>query len=114
MFNNRNRERRTNPVMKTLVNFATIISTVITCISLAYHKIISFQIAALIMLGTVIFVAMGNNISKIVLACAALFLFVLYYSGGSSPYFSALMGQMLGLVIVLIALYIMIRSFFKK
>ncbi len=116
MFGNRNRynDRPRTPLMKTLVNIATIVSTSITCISLAYHKILSIQIAALIMLGVVIFVALGNNLSKIVLACVALFLFVLYYSGGQDENFSALMKQMLALIIVLIGIYIIIRTFFRK
>jgi hypothetical protein len=117
MFGSQNRNnngRRRNSLTKTLVNIATIVSTTVVCLRLTYYKIIPFQIAALIMLGTVIFVALGNNLSKIVLSCAALFLFVLYYSGGSNPYFSALMGQVLGLIIILIALYIMIRSLFRK
>lgn len=116
MFGNSDKydDRPRRPLMKTLVNIATIVSTTITCISLAYHQILSIQVAALIMLGVVIFVALGNNLSKIVLACIALFLFVLYYSGGNNQYFSALMTQMLTLIIVLIGIYIMIRSLFKK
>ena len=83
MFGNRNRyndrNQRGNSFTKTIVNIATIVSTAVTCIRLAYYGILSIQVAALIMLGVVVFVALGNNIAKVVLAAAALFLFVLLY-----------------------------------
>lgn len=116
MFRNKDRykDRPRTPLIKTLVSIATIVSTTITCINLAYHQILSIQVAALVMLGVAIFVALGNNLSKIVLACVALFLFVLYYSGGNNQYFSTLMTQILAQIIALIGIYIMIRSIFKK
>jgi hypothetical protein len=116
MFGNRNRynDRPRTPLMKTLVNIATIVTTTVTCIRLAYYGILSIQIAALIMLGVVVFVALGNNVAKIVLAVAALFLFVLLYSYGDKAAFSQLMTQMLTLIIVLIGLYVMIRGIFKQ
>jgi hypothetical protein len=111
---NRSQNRGKALLMKTLVNIATIISTSITCVSLTYQKILSIQVAALIMLGVVIFVALGNNLSKIVLACVALFLFVLYYSGGNNSHFTNLMTHMLTLIIVLIGLYVIIRAIFRR
>jgi hypothetical protein len=96
------------------VNIATIVSATVTCVRLANYGIISIQWAALIMLGVVAFVALGNNLSKIVLAAAALFLFVLLYSDGDKATFSQLMTQMLTLIIVLIGLYVMIRGIFKR
>lgn len=118
MFGNRNRyndrNQRGNSFTKTLVNIATIVSTAVTCIRLAYYGILSIQTAALIMLGVVVFVALGNNVAKIVLAGAALFLFVLLYSYGDKEAFSQLMTQMLTLIIVLIGLYVMIRGIFRR
>ena len=97
-----------------MVNIATIVSTSVTCIRLTYYGILSVQTSALIMLGVVVFVALGNNIAKIVLAGAALILFVLLYSQGNSIAFSQLMTQMLTLILVLVGLYIMVRSIFKR
>lgn len=118
MFGNRDRyndrNQRGNSFTKTLVNIATIVSTAVTCIRLAYYGILSIQTAALIMLGVVVFVALGNNVAKIVLAAAALFLFVLLYSYGDKEAFSQLMTQMLTLIIVLIGLYVMIRGIFRR
>jgi len=108
------RDRRGNSFTKTLVNIATIVSTAVTCIRLAYFGIVSVQVAALIMLGVVVFVALGNNASKIILAAAALFLFVLLYSYGDKEAFSQLMTQMLALIIVLIGIYVMIRGLFRR
>ena len=72
------------------------------------------QWAALILLGVVAFVALGNNVAEIVLARAVLFLFVLLYSHGDKTAFLQLMIQMLTLIIVLLGLYVMIRGIFKR
>jgi hypothetical protein len=116
MYNNRNNNRNQSggSFTKFIVNIATIVSTAITCIRLAYYNILSIQWAALIMLGVVIFLSIGNNLAKIVLAAVALFLFVLLYSYGDKAAFSQLMTQMLTLIIVLIGLYIMIKGLFRR
>jgi len=116
MFGSRYRDKnqRNNSFTKTLVNIATIISTAITCIRLAYNQTISIQTAALIMFGVVVFVALGNNLAKIVLTAVALFLFISVYSHGDKAEFLQLSKQTLTLIIVLIGLYLMIRSFFKR
>ena len=64
-------EKKSNPI-KTLVNIATIISTTITCFRLYLMDILAFNSTMIIILATVIFVALGNNAAKIILACAAL------------------------------------------
>ena len=114
MLFNSNRNGRSNSTMRTLVNISTIVSSVITCLSLVFHKFISIQIALLIMLSVVVFVALGNNLSKIVLTGIALFLFVAYYSYGNKEQFNALLTQMLTLIIVLIWIYFIIRGYFKR
>ncbi len=108
------KKKKKTPLTKTLVNIATIISTSVTCISLVFRKVIPIQIALVIMVGTAVFVALGNTLSKIVLACTALFLFVLYYSNGNTNHFSALMKEMVTLILVMLCVYILVRSFFKK
>jgi hypothetical protein len=118
MFFNRSRDRyrtrQRNSTTKTLVDIATIASTAITCIRLAYHDIVSISVAVLVMLGVVIFVAIGTNISKIVLVAAALFLFVLVYSGGNKEQFTVLMTQVGALILALMGIYIIIRGFFRR
>ncbi len=114
MFGNRNKDQQGNSFTKTLVNIATIISMAITCIKLAYNGIVSIEIAVFIMVGVVVFVALGNNLAKVVLVVAALFLFVLLYSYGDKAAFLQIMAQMLTLIIVLIGLYIMFRGFFGR
>lgn len=104
--------KKSSPV-KTLVNIATIVSTTVICFRLYLMGILPFNYTAIIILATVIFVALGNNAAKIILACAALILFVLLYSGGTKEGFSALMGSMLTLICVLAGLYIMLRSMFR-
>ena len=118
MFGNRNRydnrNRRDSSVTKTLVNIATIVSTTVTCVRLAYYGIVSVQTAGLIMLGVVIFVALGNNAAKIILAAVALILFVLLYSYGNKEAFLQLMTSMLTLILILIGIYIVIRGVFRR
>jgi len=114
MFGNRYKNQRSNSFTKTLVNIATIVSTAITCIRLAYNQILSVEVAALIMFGVVVFVALGNSLAKVVLVVVALFLFFSVYSNGDKAAFLQLFKQMLTLIIVLIGLYLMIRSFFRR
>lgn len=109
-----NPKQRGNSFTKTLVNIATITSATVTCIRLAYYGILSIETAALIMFGVVAFVALGNNLSKIVIAAAALILFVLLYSHGNKAAFEQLMTQMLTLILVLVGIYIMIRAMFRR
>lgn len=104
-------EKKSNPI-KTLLNIATIISTTITCFRLYLMDILALNSTMIIILATVIFVALGNNAAKIILACAALILFVLLYSGGTKEGFLALMQSMLTLILVLTGLYIMLKGLF--
>ena len=64
--NDRKKHEHQSSTMKTLVNIATIVSATVTCIRLAFYGIISIQTAGLIMIGVVVFVAIGNNVSKII------------------------------------------------
>jgi hypothetical protein len=114
MFGNRNRNQRGSSITKTIVNITTIASTAMTCIRLAYHGILSIQLAALIMLGVVVFLALGNNLAKILLTVIALFLFCKVYAQGDKTLFLQLLAQMFTLIIVLIGLYIMVRGFFRR
>lgn len=110
MFGNRNRyynkNQKGNSIAKTIVNISTIVSTTVASVRLAYYGIISIQWALLIMLGVVVFVALGNNLAKVVLSAAALFLFVLLYSYGDKLAFSQIMTQMLTLIITLVGIYV--------
>ena len=107
--NDRKKHESQSSPMKTLVNIATIISATVTCMRLAFYGILSIQTAGLIMIGVVVFVAIGNNVSKILLAVAALFLFILLYSAGNKQNFSFLMCSMLSLILVLVGLYVIIK-----
>ncbi len=96
------------------MNIATIVSTVVTCVRLTYYEIISIQVAVLIMLGVVIFVALGTNIAKVILAASALFLFVLMYSYGDKEAFTQIMTQMLALIIALLGIYVILRGAYRN
>ena len=104
-------ESKSSP-MKALVNIAAIVSAVVTCMRLAFYGIISIQTAGLIMIGVVVFVAIGNNVSKIMLAMVALLLFTLLYSSGNKHNFSVLMGSMLSLILVLVGVYVILKAAF--
>ena len=112
--NDRKKHESQSSPLKTLVNIATIVSATVTCMRLAFYEILSIQTAGLIMIGVVVFVAIGNNISKIILAVAALFLFTLLYSAGNKHNFSVLMSSMLSLILVLVGLYVIIKGVFGR
>lgn len=114
LFSAQKKEVKKSSPVKTLVNIATIISATVTCFRLFLMGIFSIKTAAIVILAIVIFVALGNNAAKIILACAALILFVLLYSGSTREGFNALMGSMITLICVLAGLYIMLRGLFRS
>lgn len=114
LFNRRRyREERRGPA-STLVNIATMVTTAVTCIRIAYLGIVSVEVAIVIMLGVVILVALGNDAAKIILAASALLLFVLLYSRGDKAQYTQLLSQMLAIILVLVGIYVMVRGFFRR
>jgi hypothetical protein len=113
LFSPQKKEVKKSSPVKTLVNLATIASATITCFRLFLMGIFSIKTVVIVILAIVIFLALGNNAAKIILACAALILFVLLYSGGTREGFNALMGSMLTLICVLAGVYIMLRGLFR-
>jgi len=111
LFHTHKKEERPG-VVRTLLNIATIVSTTITCISLCSLGVFSIKTAAIIILAVVIFVALGNNAAKIILACIALILFMLIHSGGTSQGFEALLTRMVSLIAVLVVIYFIVRNIF--
>ena len=87
------------PPLKALVNIATIASAVITSLRLAFWGVISAKTAFFIMIGVVVFVALGNNLSKIVLAIIAVVLFSLLGAAGNPQKFQTLLMLILTLII---------------
>jgi hypothetical protein len=112
LFHTQKKEDERPGVVRTLLNIATIISTTITCISLCSLGIFSIKTAIIVILAVVIFVALGNNAAKIILACIALILFILIHSGGTSQGFRALLSGMVSLIAVLVVIYFIIRNIF--
>ncbi len=110
----RKKEAKKQGFIKTLVNIASIISAVITCLRLTIYGLITVETSVLIMLAVVVFVAIGNNISKIILSIIALAIFVLLYSGATNVAFTSLLKSVLTLIIIFIGVYIIIRSLFGR
>lgn len=113
LFSTQKKEVKKSSPLKTWVNIATIASASITCLRLHMMGIFSINTSMIVTLIIVIFVALGNNVAKIILASAALILFVLLNSGGTKEGFNALMGGMLTLICVLAGLYFMLRALFR-
>ncbi len=99
---------------RTLANIATIVSSSITCIELAIQKIISPEFSAIIMVGVVFFVIMGNVLAKVALACIAVFIFAKLYSGGDTNQFNSILSMLMALFLVLLAIYIMVKGLFGR
>ena len=111
--NKKERKEKTS-IWANVVNIATIVSASVTCIRLTYYHILSIQIAALILIAVTLFVALGNDIGKVLIAGASLFLFILLYSYGDKHQFTMLFGAMLSLIIALCGIYIMLKGLFGK
>ncbi len=105
-------KQATSPV-KTIVNIATIASTVITCLRLVVYGIFSIKTAAWVMIAVVVFVAIGNSISKVVLAIAAILLFCILYSSGSAEGFQAMITGVITLILILTGLYFLLKGLFR-
>ena len=113
LFSSQKKEVKKTSLVKTLVNIATITSASISCIRLYLMGIFSINTALIVTLAVVIFVALGSNAAKIILACAALIIFVLLNSGGTREGFMALMSSLITLICILAGIYIMIQGLFR-
>jgi hypothetical protein len=97
-----------------LSGIASICSTAIACISLAYNGFLSLEWTAFIMVGVVVMTAIGNVATKLGISAVAIFLFAKFISHGNEGQFKNMLGAILALLIALIGLYNIIKSIFKK
>ncbi len=113
LFSAQKKEVKKSSLVKTLVNMATIASATITCLRLYLMGIFSINTAMIVTLAVLIFVALGNNAAKIILACAALILFTLLYSGGTKHGFYKLLDSIFILIGVFTGIYLVLNGMFK-
>jgi len=107
-------QRQKKSFFSNLSSIASICSTAIVCISLAYNGILSLELTAIIMVAVVVMTAIGNAATKLGITTVAIFLFAKYVSHGNEAQFQGVLGAILALLIALIGLYIIIKSIFKK
>lgn len=110
----RKKTYRKKSITTVVLNIATIISTVVISLKLTIYGIVSIETAGLVMVGVVIFVAIGNSVAKIILSIVALLLFVALYSQGNNEAFAVLLQGVLTIVVMLIGLYIIIKGIFGR
>ena len=96
-----------------ITGISGIVTATLLCIRLAYAGIISVQTAALIIVGVVIFNALGSNVIKIIQSIAAVWLFS-KVNTNSPEEFREVIFLILQLGIVLLGIYIMVKGLFRK
>lgn len=106
-------ERKKRTSARDILNVATIISSTVVCIKLALWGIFSLETALLVMIGVVVFVAIGNAYAKLALSLIAVYLLLKSQAGFSPEAFSAALAPMIALLLVLLGIYIMLRGLFK-
>ena len=92
---------------------ASIVSATVISLKMAYHGVISVEIAAAIIVGVVAMVAISNAVTKLILGLIALGLFALYSTNGQSEAFSEAIGSIILLLVVVVGLFIVLRGLFK-
>ncbi|PIB28299.1 hypothetical protein BFP78_00130 [Gaetbulibacter sp. 5U11] len=96
------------------INIATIISIALATIKAAYFNIISIEIAALILIGSVILLAIGSSISKIIIALVSAYVFFKSTTNGDELAFTEAFTYFIALVIVLFGFYVMFGGMSRK
>lgn len=109
----RNDRRSRGTSMKDILNVATIISATVVCIKLLIWGIFSMKTALLVMIGVVVFVAIGNPFAKLALSLIAVYLLLMSQAGFSAEALSAAFTPIFTLLIMLIGLYIILRGLFR-
>ena len=99
--------------MKDILNVATIISATVVCIKLLIWGIFSMKTALLVMIGVVVFVAIGNPFAKLALSLIAVYLLLMSQAGFSMEAFSAALTPIIALLVMLVGLYIILRGLFR-
>jgi hypothetical protein len=111
LFNNQTPAK--NSPLRSLLNIATIISVTVVSIKLIWYNIVSLETGALIIIGSVVLVALGNHLSKLVLCGVGVWLFLQQFSEGNPEQFYLLLETLFTLCILLIGIYYLIRTVFK-
>jgi hypothetical protein len=106
------RQKRTTSA-KDVLNVATIISSAVVCIKLALWGVFEAETAVLVMVGVVVLVALGNVFAKLSLALLAVYFLLKSQAGFSQEALISAATPMIALLIVLIGIYVMVKSLFK-
>lgn len=107
----RKKEKRTTT--RDILNVSTIISSTVVCVKLALWGIFTLETAVLVMIGVVVFVAIGNAYAKLALSLVAVYLLLKSQAGFTTEAFNSALGSMIALLLVLLGIYIMLRSLFR-
>lgn len=97
-----------------IVNIATIISIALTTIKAAYYGYITIEVAALILVGSVILLALGNSVSKLIIAVIGAYAFFKMTSNGDEIAFQVAITYFIGLLVALFGIYVMFGGLNKK
>lgn len=96
------------------INIATIISIALVTIKAIYFNIISIEIAALILIGSVILLAIGSSISKIIIALISAYTFFKSMTNGDELAFTEAFTYFIALVIALFGFYVLFGGMSRK
>lgn len=110
----RKKEAKKSNRFKQILNLATLISIALATIKLAYYDIITIEIAGLILVATVILLAIGNGITKLIIAIFGVYVFLSVATKGYPIQFEQALTYFIVLVIVLFGIYVMFGGFIRK
>lgn len=106
-------KKKSNSFTDNLLKIATIISTTVSCLRLLFMGILSIKLALGIIFAVVIFLAIGNSVSKFVLAIFGLVLFMLVFGskfhGGQMHFFTGI----LTIIVTLLVTYFVLKKLFE-
>lgn len=97
-----------------ILNIASIISITLATIKAVYYGFINIKIAALILVGSIILIALGNSISKLILVVIGAYVFFKITSNGDENFFQIAITNFKGLLIVLFGIFVILGGMNKK
>lgn len=101
-------------MMKTITIVTTLIVTMISFLLLAYLEVLSYQYAALLMIGVAAYVAIGGKIPKILLLLAGVTVFLIGVSLSRLDNFPLLLSALSKLFFALLIFYSIFRTLLDR
>ncbi len=113
MFLKKKQEQPKSSRVKNLMNIATILTVTLAVLKALYYNFISIKIAAVVLVGLAIILAIKSPIAKIAATLIAAYVFFVNSSEGNSDIIIGSIGAFLALTLAVVGIYIAVGGRLK-